>query len=672
MLAPAGYARSDGAERIPISGLSGSLQNPCFSPDSRQIALTLWPERYNDGQASVHVADLESGEVQARVSPEGTAVNLPGSCWNPATNLILFSLERDAPDWPYAANPDGTGLRRLVSLRGRIAIEPSFSPDGERIVFEVSKYDADGNGSIYVANVDGTGVRRLTRGHDDRQPNWSPRGNRIVFQRRKGEVWDVWTVRPSGRGLRMLHEDAAHLRDRHRVGARRRPPGVLDDAYESQVAALAVKSASGRSDQTPHAGKAVVRRGSELVAGRRDDRLRGPRRRPRRLARHAAVDDCRTRAVTAVGRGSIALAVICASTMHAGAPPARAAIPDGNVLVNSGGETGPAATDGSSNICPQGWTCHPMFPQTTLVRYGTTTFPSAAESARIGGRNNFFAGGPNNTLSGAEQIFGFETEPEFAAGAVQATFGGCLGGFQAQDDLARVLLTFMTAEDPDGVSPSHTVSPNGPTAAERGNKTTLLPVSQTVQVPPTTRSIRFTVSFQRTGVGYNDGYADNLSLVFGRRQPGSARPVLLGAGGGRWPGHRTWTRARTGPRPGRRWQAARAAEHQLRCRRQGGQGTRRVTCNSTQVSRCKGTLSVTLVRASASASAAQARNGPLLGSLPLKARTIKVPLRRSDARKIRRGLQAHLFEAAAAGAPTTKVSVVKFRQTEVIRLKRPR
>jgi TolB protein len=196
-------ARADGATRIPVTGLVGSLQNPCFSPDSTRIALTRWPRRYNEGRASVHVAELESGRVLARVSPRGaTGVNLPGTCWNAAGDRIVFSLERDAPDWPYSAGPGGQDLRRLVELPGRIAIEPSFAPDGQRIVFEVSKYDADGNGSIYVANVDGTGIRRLTRRADDRQPNWSPTGDRIVFQRRSGEVWDAWTIRPNGTGLR--------------------------------------------------------------------------------------------------------------------------------------------------------------------------------------------------------------------------------------------------------------------------------------------------------------------------------------------------------------------------------------------------------------------------------------------------------------------------------------
>lgn len=244
---PAGAAqRADGARQIPIAGLSGSLQNPCFSPDSSRIALTRWPRRYNEGIASVHVAEVAAGKVLARLTPEGaTGVNLPGTCWSAATDRIVFSLERDAPDWPFSAAPGGADLRRLVRLDGRIAIEPSFAPDGRRIAFEVSKYDADGKGSIWVSDVDGSGLRRLTRGRDDRQPNWSPTGERIVFQRRRGERWDAWTIRPDGTGLR----NVTRTRRVSETDITWSPDGerlvFSSDAYESQVASIVVMKAGG-------------------------------------------------------------------------------------------------------------------------------------------------------------------------------------------------------------------------------------------------------------------------------------------------------------------------------------------------------------------------------------------------------------------------------------------
>ncbi len=239
--------RGDGATRIPVAGLAGSLQNPCFSPDSRQIALTRWPDRYNEGSASVHVADLATGQVLSRVSPEGTAVNLPGSCWNGPTNRIVFSLEGDHPDWPYSAAPDGGDPQRLAALEDRVAIEPSFSPDGRRVVFEVSPYDEEGDGSIYVADVGGANLRRLTRNADDRQPNWSPTGDRIVFQRMRGETWDAYTVRPDGTGLRNVtrtrrwsETDIAWSPDGRRIV-------FSTDEYEGQIAALATVSRNGAS-----------------------------------------------------------------------------------------------------------------------------------------------------------------------------------------------------------------------------------------------------------------------------------------------------------------------------------------------------------------------------------------------------------------------------------------
>jgi Tol biopolymer transport system component len=70
-------------------------------------------------------------------------------------------------------NADGSGVRRIGRDDGE---DPSWSPDGRRIVF------VRGN-DVYVMNADGTAERRLTRNKsfDDGatetdDPEWSPVG----------------------------------------------------------------------------------------------------------------------------------------------------------------------------------------------------------------------------------------------------------------------------------------------------------------------------------------------------------------------------------------------------------------------------------------------------------------------------------------------------------------
>ena len=83
----------------------------------------------------------------------------------------------------FAAGPGGDRRARIFGREGLVSIEPSWSPDGSRVVFESSVYDAEGPGMIWAVGGDGSGLRQLTRGADDRQPNWSPAGDGIVFQR---------------------------------------------------------------------------------------------------------------------------------------------------------------------------------------------------------------------------------------------------------------------------------------------------------------------------------------------------------------------------------------------------------------------------------------------------------------------------------------------------------
>src|SRR4051794_33563654 len=107
--------------------------------------------------------------------------------------------------------------------------------------------------------------------------------------------------------------------------------------------------------------------------------------------------------LTRPGRRALAVALFAALAGLTMAGQAHAAIPGGNLLVNGDGEAGTAANTETTYLCPQSWTCGN---HGTLVRYGTTTFPSIAESARIGGGRAFFAGGPTSDGgdSGIDQL----------------------------------------------------------------------------------------------------------------------------------------------------------------------------------------------------------------------------------------------------------------------------
>ena len=193
--------RADGAWKIPIA-LSHSIQNPCFSPDSSRLVVTNWIGGYNVEPAVVATVSVSGGTAHAITSSSYTSVNLPGSCWR--GDRITYSSAHDN-DEIYTNNSSGTDERQLTHRTQNVGYEPSYSPDGQWIVFESHPLDVEDHGAIYKVRADGSDLTPLTNGTgDDRQPNWSPAGDLILFQshHRTGSNIDLWVMNSDGSGLR--------------------------------------------------------------------------------------------------------------------------------------------------------------------------------------------------------------------------------------------------------------------------------------------------------------------------------------------------------------------------------------------------------------------------------------------------------------------------------------
>ena len=192
---------------LPIH-LSGSHQNPAWSPDGSKIVFTRFRRGYNNGPADVMIYDLSTKEVHAIVADGSDNVSQPGSTWNKTTGEIIFSSDSNRHDEIWAWN-NRTGARKITSRDGLMAYEPSWSPDGQSIVFESHRIDEEDHGRIVIRHADGT-YEFLTQypSQDCRQPNWSPAGGSIVYQRLLGGRWDLWIMDVMSRGSRLL---TAHL-----------------------------------------------------------------------------------------------------------------------------------------------------------------------------------------------------------------------------------------------------------------------------------------------------------------------------------------------------------------------------------------------------------------------------------------------------------------------------
>jgi hypothetical protein len=195
-----------------------------------------------------------------------------------------------------------------------------------------------------------------------------------------------------------------------------------------------------------------------------------------------------------------------------------------NLIVNGNAEAAIGSADGSPVATP-GWT---STGEATAIQYGASGWLALTDPGPDDrGLNNFTGGWSDATSSLTQTATVSQFSSTIDANQVTYVLSGWLGGYSSQDDNATLTVTFQNAAG----AALGTGSIGPVTSSDRGGVTGLLQRSSTGAVPAGTRTVSVVLSLVRVEGTANDGYADNLSLVFSGTGTAACNPGASADGG---------------------------------------------------------------------------------------------------------------------------------------------
>lgn len=167
---------------------------PRWSPEGDK----LFYNSYKDGEGpALYMRDMVTGRTSKVSSREGLNI---GAAWAPDGQSAALCLSMDGQPDIYRIDLTGKIVGRMTKSWD-ICVSPTFAPDGSKIAFVSNRA---GGPQIYVRTLDDGKEERLTfEGKYNTSPVWSSL-NRIAFTGMEDGRFDLFTIDPSGRGLRNL------------------------------------------------------------------------------------------------------------------------------------------------------------------------------------------------------------------------------------------------------------------------------------------------------------------------------------------------------------------------------------------------------------------------------------------------------------------------------------
>lgn len=197
------YLRNaDGSNELSLPPMG----NTTWSADSKKIVYQLSIGENKNSELFIY--SLETGNTENITnSPSFDA----DPSFSPDGNQVVFASTRDGNAEVYLMNSDGSDVRRLTN-NPSWDNHPLFSPDGTAIAFNSDRENE--NEDVYLMNVDGSNLKKLTnfdKSNETVEPgSWSPDGTKIAFYSNMNGNDDIYLTSAEVYKPRLVLADEEH------------------------------------------------------------------------------------------------------------------------------------------------------------------------------------------------------------------------------------------------------------------------------------------------------------------------------------------------------------------------------------------------------------------------------------------------------------------------------
>ena len=173
---------------INISSRPGINGAPAFSPDGRQLVVTLGGV---EGNLDIHILDINTRQTRRLTTHR--AIDTEGS-WSPDGRYIYFTSDRSGGPQIYRVAVTG-GTPERITFDGSYNARPRLSADGNKLAMvhlERGKYQ------IAVMDLDRKDLLILSAGTQDESPSFAPNSDTLIYATRTTRNGVLETVTADG------------------------------------------------------------------------------------------------------------------------------------------------------------------------------------------------------------------------------------------------------------------------------------------------------------------------------------------------------------------------------------------------------------------------------------------------------------------------------------------